>query len=125
VTNQPFATVATRRPIYVTATISAAIIALYAWLGIEPAPFVELTASFAPVVSAILWLGRDARRSVLPLAYDWGLLSLVFWPAVFPWYAWRTRGRRGWRLALELYLLVLGPGLLATVVATIRWGLPG
>ena len=60
---------------------------------------------------------RDARRTGVALVHDWGLFLCVAWPALIPWYAWKTRGRSGWRLTLNLFTLILSANLSWFLVA--------
>lgn len=83
----------------------------YGFMSTEPNPGLGLMLSFVPLIAAALWLHADARLHGLTLAHDWGLLVYILWPFFLPWYAYRTRGRRGWRLALRAFAGVLAPHL--------------
>jgi hypothetical protein len=90
--------------------------AIYVAASIQPAPIVWLFVSYAPLVTVILWLHQDARRRKIAEVLDFGFLLLVFWPMVIPWYAFKSRGRRGWRLLLGLIALIMAPHLTAWIV---------
>lgn len=80
--------------------------ALYAAAQLEPSSVVEMFLSYGPLMAVILWLQKDARRTGAAAALDWGLFLWFAWPAVIPWYVWKTRGRGGWRLTLGLVGLI-------------------
>jgi hypothetical protein len=63
-----------------------------------------------------MWLQQDARRTGVGSVQDWGYFLLLAWPVVVPWYAFKTRGRAGWRLTLELFGLILAAYLTGTLV---------
>ena len=90
--------------------------AVYTLAGIEPAPIMTLVLTFASPILVILWLQKDADRRGIGLVLDFGLFVWIAWPVILPWYAFRSRGRRGWRLLLGLIVLMFAPyigGLLA------------
>jgi hypothetical protein len=67
----------------------------YAAMRIEPSPVVALFLSGAPLLAVILWLQRDAQLTGIGAVQDLGYFLLFAWPAVIPWYAFKTRGRKG------------------------------
>ena len=103
-----------------TALACATASALYTLAGIEPAPFMMLVFTFAPPILVILWLQKDARQRGIPVGLDWGLFVWLAWPVMLPWYAFKSRGRRGWRLLLGLGALMFAPyvGALAAMAVT-------
>jgi hypothetical protein len=96
--------------------------AIYAGVGLEPSPAVELLLTACPLFAVILWLQKDAQRTHTAAILDWGLFLWIAWPVVIPWYAWSSRGRAGWRLALGLIALILAPYLIGTSVAWLAYG---
>jgi hypothetical protein len=80
---------------------------VYGFLDAEPSPIMQLLLGVGPAVAVAAWLAADARQTRTILAQDAGLFFYVTWPLTIPWYAVRTRGRQGWRLAARLYLLAL------------------
>ena len=104
------------------ALVCSAAAALYAGVGLEPSPFVELVLSAGPLFTVILWLQKDAQRTRTAAVLDWGLFLYIAWPIVIPWYAWSSRGRAGWRLALGLIALILAPYLTGVSVAWLVYG---
>jgi hypothetical protein len=105
----------------VTALFSSLAAALYAATQIEPAPVVALFFSFGPSMAVILWLQKDARRTGVGAVQDWGYFLMLAWPVVIPWYAFKTRGRRGWRLTAGLFGLILASYFTWMVVAYGMW----
>src|SRR2546428_2919147 len=87
--------------VYITAAFCSVVAALYTLAEIEPSPVVTLFVAFAPLLAVIMWLQRDARSAHLSLVHDWGLFMWLAWPVLLPWYAFKTRGRRGWVLILK------------------------
>ena len=83
--------------------------AVYTLAGIEPAPIMTLVLTFASPILVILWLQKDADRRGIGLVLDFGLFVWIAWPVILPWYAFRSRGRRGWRLLLGLMVLIFAP----------------
>jgi hypothetical protein len=91
---------------------------VYGFLGAVPSPVMQLLLGVGPAVAVAAWLAADARRTRTILAQDTGFFFYVTWPLSIPWYAVRTRGRRGWRLAARLYLLALA-GWLGYIVGAL------
>jgi len=108
--------------VWVTSAVASFVAAVYALTG-RDAAVVSLFIGWAPAVSGVLWLQREARVREVRGVYEWGFLAFLLWPVVFPWYAFTSRGRAGWRLCLLLYAAVFAP-LVAVFVAllfTVRW----
>jgi hypothetical protein len=95
--------------------------ALYAATQIEPSPLMALLISGGPLLAVILWLQKDAQRTRVVAVQDWGYFLLLAWPFVIPWYAFKTRGRGGWRLTLGLFALIGSAYITWLVVASIAW----
>ena len=91
----------------------------YGFTNAEPNPGLGFLLSLLPLVAAALWFQANARLRGMTLVHDWGLLGYIIWPVYLPWYAYRTRGRRGWRLALQVFAGVLAPQLGAVLGALI------
>lgn len=90
-----------------TAVFCSLVAVLYAATASEPSPAVELFLSFGPLLAVIIWLQKDARRTGVGAVQDWGYFLFLAWPVVIPWYAFKTRGRAGWRLTAGLFGLIL------------------
>jgi hypothetical protein len=102
---------------YVAAGICAAFAMAYGFLDLEPSPFMTLCLGLGPAVTVATWLAADTRRTgvALKAAHTPGWAFCLAWPLVLPWYAWRTRGRGGWRLVVRLYVVAIAAllGMLA------------
>lgn len=79
-----------------------------------------MMSSVAPFVSGILiliWMQGDARQRKRDLCFDFGLISLVFFPLSVVWYCVATRRWSGLLWLLGLYLLWLLPVLVFILAA--------
>jgi|SRR5712692_762524 len=111
----------TLRVAKLAALFSSLVAAAYAASQIEPAPVVALFLSGGPLVAVILWLQKDARRTGVGAVQDWGYFLLLAWPVVIPWYAFKTRGRKGWRLTAGLLGLIGASYISWILVAYVVW----
>ena len=111
----------TLRAAKLAALFSSLVAAAYAASQIEPAPVVALFLSFGPLVAVIVWLQKDARRTGVGAVQDWGYFLLLAWPVVIPWYAFKTRGRAGWRLTVGLLGLIGAASISWIVVTYMAW----
>jgi hypothetical protein len=109
-----------RVAIYTTLFCSIAT-AVYVLAQLEPSPIVSLFLSLAPIVSVVLWLQKDALRTGVGAVQDWGMFVWFAWPVVIPWYAFKSRGRRGWRLLAGLLALILSPYITGLAVAWLAY----
>ena len=110
------------KTVYIAAAFCAAVATLYTLAEIEPSPVVVLFVAFAPLLTVIMWLQRDARRARFSLVHDWGMFMSFAWPVLLPWYAFKTRGSRGWLLVIKLVALVCAPWLASYAAAMLRHG---
>jgi hypothetical protein len=94
---------------------------VYAVAQIEPQPVAALFLSGAPVLAVILWLQKDAHRTGVGAVQDWGYFLFLAWPAVIPWYAFKTRGPSGWRLLVGLFSLIAAPHISWIAAAYALW----
>ena len=83
--------------------------ATYAFAGLEPPASVSLMLLLGPLLTVILWLQGDASRNDIGAVLDIGFFVWLAWPIVIPWYAFRSRGRQGWKLLVVLIALLLAP----------------
>ncbi len=90
-------------------------------LELEPAPVMGLLLAWGPAVAVAWWLAVDSKRTHVIGAYDTGLLFYLTWPITLPWYARRSRGRAGWKLAAKLYGLALAGQVGWVLGATLRF----
>ena len=111
----------TLRVAKLAALFASLVAAAYAASQIEPAPVVALFLSCGPLVAVILWLQKDARRTGIGAVQDWGYFLLLAWPVVIPWYAFKTRGRKGWRLTAGLLGLIGAPYISWILAAYVVW----
>jgi hypothetical protein len=95
---------------------------VYGFLGVEPSPVMQMLLGLGPAVAVAGWLAADARHTRTVLAQDTGFFFYLTWPVSMPWYVVRTRGRRGWRLAAQLYVIALA-GWLGFIVGAVIAGL--
>jgi hypothetical protein len=105
----------------ITALFCAFASALYTLADAEPSPIVVLFFSAAPLLAVIMWLERDAHRTGVGAVHDLGFFLWFAWPVVIPWYAWKTRGSRGWRLCLGLFTLIGSAYIGAALTYFIRY----
>jgi hypothetical protein len=90
---------------YTAAAVCGLFATAYGFLDLEPGPFMTLCLGLGPAVTVGVWLAADTRQTGIAVAaaHTPGSPFCLAWPLVLPWYAWRTRGRRGWWLVVRLY----------------------
>jgi hypothetical protein len=111
----------TLRTAHLAAAFCSAIAVIYALSSAQPAPVVVLFTSLGPIVAVCAWLQKDARVTSVSSVHDWGFFLWLAWPLLIPWYAFKTRGRSGWRLAAMLLGLACAPMIAAYVVAIVQF----
>jgi hypothetical protein len=95
---------------------------LYTAADIGPSvPLLEWLVGFGPLLGVVMWLQGDARRTRVGSVLDLGYFLLLAWPVVIPWYAFKTRGRSGWRLVATLFGLICAPYISAAIVEFLMW----
>ena len=90
--------------------------AIYAVAGVEPAVPVVLLLLFGPALSVGLWIEQDAHTTGVGAVMDFGWFACMAWPVVLPWYAFKSRGRSGWKLLVALLALMLAPQITQAVL---------
>jgi hypothetical protein len=80
-----------------------------------------LLLGWGPAVGVAWWLAVDSKQHRIINAQDVGLFFYLTWPVTLLWYAWRSRGRRGWGLAARLYATALAGQLGWIFGATLRY----
>jgi hypothetical protein len=110
----------TLRVAKLTAAFCSLAAVIYAATQAEPSPSVVWFLSSGPPFAVILWLQKDARRTGVAV-HDWGYFLLIAWPAVIPWYAFKTRGRSGWRLTAGLFGLIGAAYISGFVAGWVVW----
>ena len=106
-----------------TAAFCSAATALYALTGTEPSVSVTLLILFGPSLSVILWMQKDAHATKTGAVHDLGFFLFLAWPVVLPWYVFKSRGRRGWKLLIALAALMMAPQVTDAVLYTCFPGL--
>ena len=76
----------------------------------------------APLLAVTIWLQKDARQTGVGAVQDWGMFVWLAWPIVIPWYAFKSRGPRGWRLLVWLMALIRSAPVTSSTVAWISDG---
>ena len=110
-----------RLAIFIAAFCSV-VSAVYVLTGAEPSPVVAIFMYFGPLVTVLWWLRRDAERTGIGAVLDLGLFLWIAWPLVIPWYAFRSRGARGWSLLVASTALILSAYITTYAVAWISYG---
>ena len=87
------------------AVFCGAVTALYLAARSTPVPAVGAYLVFAPSITTLLWLQQDARRHHVGPVQDWGFFMWLGWIVLLPWYAFKSRGRRGWLFLVGVALL--------------------
>jgi len=103
------------------ALFASLVAAAYAMAQTEPSPVIALFVSGGPLLAVILWLQKDARRTGVGSVQDLGYFLVLAWPIVIPWYAFKTRGRSGWRLTTGLFGLIGAAYVTWFSVAYVIW----
>ena len=104
--------------VYAISGAFALVAAFYAWVGLEPAPLIELGIRFGPLISVVTWSQRDAAVRRLPLVFDWGFFAISGWPVAVPWYV--RRSGLEWGIAARLIGAILAPGFARGLVTLFR-----
>jgi hypothetical protein len=110
------------RPAAITAAVCSAGAAIYGATQADPLPITAIVLSGAPVIAVILWLQKDARRTGVGAVHDLGMFLWFTWPVAIPWYAFKTRGPGGWKLALGLIALCLSASAIGGLAAWLVHG---
>jgi hypothetical protein len=112
----------TLRVAVATAIFCSMTVAVYTLAEVEPSNPVVTFWTLGPLLAVILWLQKDGQRTGIGAVQDRGMFAWFAWPVVIPWYAFKSRGRTGWRLLLELIALISSPYLTALVVTWLAYG---
>lgn len=102
---------AANRTFVIVAVICGLIGAAYSAASAAPPLGLKLLLILLPLFAAARWFRADAHQHGMTLIFDWGFLGYFIWPFYLPWYAFRTRGRRGWRVALAIFAGMLASQL--------------
>ncbi len=88
-------------------------IGIYHALGLEPLPTFEFLYTVAFLCAVVWWLKDEVRKYQVSPVYCLGLLVSVGWIILIPYWAFKTRGVRGF---IPLFALI-GVFLAAQLVA--------
>lgn len=94
-------------------TVGDSVIAAQA-SGVQAASRVLWTTIFRLVLS--WWVLADRHLGAVSLPYDFESFVFFAWPAVLPWYLWKTRRGRGVLYTAAVYALYVIPNVIAAVV---------
>jgi hypothetical protein len=119
ITDSPDLTLWTAKATSIACSLAAM---LYVSLEFEPSPVLNLLLAYGPILAVILWLQKDSQRTQVGAVRDLGLFACLAWPFVIPWYAFKTRGRGGWKLTLGLFGLIALPYLSALALSLAIYG---
>lgn len=100
----------------VAAVFSSAVTVVYLLAKAEPAQAAGTLISGVPRLMVILWVAQDARRRRIGVVTDLEFFLALFWPFVFPWYAFKSRGIAGWKFLLAQFVLMFPAELTALVM---------
>ena len=112
----------TLRVAIATAVFSSMTAAVYTLAEVEPSNPMLTFWTLGPLIAVILWLQKDSQRTGVGAVQDWGMFAWFAWPVVIPWYAFKTRGRTGWRLLLGLVALISSAYVTAFVATWFAYG---
>jgi hypothetical protein len=96
----------TLRTAKLTALFCSVAATFYSIVQVKPSPIVRTFFSAGPLLAVLVWIQQDAARTGVGSVHDLGLFLWFAWPVIIPWYAWKTRGRAGWRLLFMLFGLI-------------------
>ena len=113
----------TLRIAVLTAGFCALGVAVYGLASVSPSPIPALVLPTAPLVAVVVWLQKDSKRTGVGSVGQWGLWIWIAWPVVIPWYAFKSRGRQGWRLWIGLTTLICALYLMTVAVAGFRYAM--
>jgi hypothetical protein len=112
----------TLRVAIATAVFCSMTVAVYTLAEVEPSRPVETFWRVGPLLAVLVWLQKDGQRTGVGAVQDWGMFAWLAWPVVIPWYAFKSRGRSGWRLLLGLIALIASPYVTAIGVSWLVYG---
>jgi hypothetical protein len=115
-------TLAVARYVALAASLATAV---YVAADVEPSALMMLILFSGPALAVVIWLQKDAQRTGVGAVLDFGYFLFLAWPVVIPWYAFKTRGRGGWRLVAELFGLIAAPWATGVATAYALWQLRG
>jgi hypothetical protein len=115
-------TLAAYGPLLVLVVALSAIASMYVILGERPPESVEVISQVAPAFFLVFWVVVDARRRRRVPCYDFGFLVALFYVVAVPWYLVWSRGWRGLLVLGYFMVLLLMPGIIASIVWQVKYG---
>ena len=107
-------------PLVALTVIFATGLSIFAARGVAASRSTELLWSFEFQLILTLWVAADRRNRGFSLPYEFDTFVFFAWPAVVPYYLYRSRGRRGLLLGAGIWALYIAPYLTALTVRIAR-----
>jgi hypothetical protein len=107
-------------PLVALAAIFAAGLSVFAARGVAASRSIELLWSFEFPLILALWVLADRRNRGFSVPYEFDTFVFFAWPAVVPYYLYRSRGRGGLLLGAGIWALYIAPYLTALLVRIAR-----
>lgn len=108
----------------VTVVAISALQAAYMASGVVPSTESQYLWSFGLALAFIVWVDSDASLRRKVPCHDFGFLVAVFFPVSLVWYAFWSRGWRGFYVLAGLFGLMLLPWLSALACWVMLHGFP-
>jgi hypothetical protein len=89
---------------------------VYAWLRAAPPEGAWSILGYCTALLVVYWIIADARQRRCVPCFDFGFLLGIFLPFSLIWYAFWTRGWRGFLLLLAIAASIYGPWLCVTIL---------
>jgi hypothetical protein len=108
-------------PLVALTAIFAAGLSIFAAQGVAAFRSTELLWSFGFQLLLTSWVLADRQnRGGFSIPYEFDTFVFFAWPAVVPYYLYRSRGRRGLLLGAGIWALYIAPYLTALIVRIAR-----
>ena len=88
----------------------------YQVTGAEFSRPAALLFSYGTPAAVAVWIDADARRRRRSPCWEFGAFVVFAWPVAVPTYCFWSRGREGWRLLGGLVAVIVGPGVVGTLL---------
>ena len=107
-------------PLVALTAIFAAGLSVLAARGVAGSQSTGLLWSFEFQLILTLWVLADRRNRGFRVPYEFNTFVFFAWPAVVPYYLYRSRGRGGLLLGAGIWTLYIAPYLSALLVRIAR-----
>ena len=107
-------------PLVALTAIFAAGLSVLAARGVAGSQSTGLLWSFEFQLILTLWVLADRRNRGFRVPYEFNTFVFFAWPAVVPYYLYRSRGRRGLLLGAGVWALYIAPYVTALIVQIAR-----